>query len=423
LTVQFGRNYGYSTNNTLLPDAVSTKLIQAGGYDQSFACPYVKGPRSCYFNAADFVNGNLAHIEEGVSPAVVADIYQWKGDFTKTHGKHTFQMGIDFNKNGFQQTFNSGHLDFSNSETANGTTGGFSLASFLLAVPDGVTLRNEFETEYGGWVDGFYFQDQWRLTDRLTLNFGARYDVTFLPIYGSLKDGNAPTGNFDANTGNYVLSFTPPTCSGTNTAPPCVPGPLPAHVTVSPNGHFFTNNYDNIQPRVGIAYRLTNETVLRVAYGRFFDNWAAVLQMSQNQQGGWPILGQVSLGANSLNQNAPPTALAENPFQTTSTAPLPTPFGTVYDSNWYVDPNLKNPYSDQWNFGVQQALTENTTVTANYVGSNGHRLDVGITANRRRLWVPVQFPAQAATPRRALQRWLLHPDASHSLINCPRITT
>jgi len=404
LTLQFGRNYGFSGNPTLLPDSVAQALIKAGGYDPSFECSFKSGPRSCYFNAVNFSNGGIASFQEGTQPATVADIYQWKGDFTKTYGKHTFRMGADFNSNGFEQAFNTGHLDFSNQQTsitASGScptsakcnTGGFAFASLLLGVPTGLTYRNQLETEHGGWIDGFYFQDQWRVTDRLTLNLGARYDVTFIPIYGSKADGNAPIGNFDANTGNYVLQFMPPDCATTNNQLPCIlGGTLPAHVTVSPDGRFYHNNYDNIQPRVGVAFRLTNRTVLRGSYGRFFDNWAAILQMAQNQQGGWPIQTQISL-TNGFNQGAaPPGTFAENPLQGAN-APLPTPFGSVYDSNWYVDPNLKNPYSDQWNFGVQQALNENTTVTVNYVGSNGHRLDVGTTGNQATIPGPGLVPS------------------------------
>src|SRR5437879_8288223 len=54
--------------------------------------------------------------------------------------------------------------------------------------------------------------------------------------------------------------------------------------------------------------------------------------------------------------------------------PAPTPFGQV---EWYRDPKAKNPYSEQWNFGVQRQLSPNTVMTANYVGSQSHRLTVG----------------------------------------------
>jgi len=384
LNLQFGRNYGFSTNPTLLPADVSQALIKAGGYDQSFECSFVQGPRKCYFNAVSFSDGGIASFQEGSSPAVVTDIYQYKGTFTKTHGKHSFSMGADFNSNGFQQTFNTNHLDFSQAQTGSAVSsgsGGFSVASFLMGIPSGDTYRNEFETEHGGWIDGFFFQDQWRVTDRLTLNLGARYDVTFAPTYGSKGDNNVPIGNLDLRTGNYDLQFVPPACNTTGGAPPCIPtadGSLPANVVLSPYGNrFWANSYDNIQPRVGVAYRLGDKTVLRGAYGRFFDNWAAVLQMAQNQQGTWPRADQFILAFN--NVNAPPTIFAENPLQGANTTPLPTPFE---QNNWFVDPKIKNPYADQWNFGIQEAVTQSSTLTVNYVGSNGHRLDVGVTGNQ-----------------------------------------
>ncbi|TAM78963.1 MAG: hypothetical protein EPN47_19830 [Acidobacteria bacterium] len=380
LTLQFGRNYGFSANPTLLPEATSQALIQAGKWDQSFTCSFVQGPRKCYFIGVNFSNGGFASFTEGTSPAVISDIWEWKGDFTKILGKHNFSMGADFNTNGFQQTFNQGHLDYSNTQTASavsGGSGGLSFASFLLGVPNTVNYRNEYETEYGGRVDGFYFQDQWRVTDRLTLNLGARYDISFLPTFGSENDGNAPVGNMDYNTGNYVIQFKTKACNSTLSNPPCIPnGTLPQHVTVSPDGHFWNTAYDNIQPRVGAAYRLRQKTVLRASFGRFFDNWAAVTQMGQNQQGVWPSVGQVS--NRELNQeNGPPTTFAENPG--VGLILEPTPFR---QSNWFVDPNLKNPYSWQWNFGVQQALSSNTTLTVNYVGSTSHRLDVGVQGNQ-----------------------------------------
>src|SRR5215470_11439294 len=254
LSVQFGRNYGYSVNPVLLPESFSQQLIQAGSYDQSFTCGYTLGPRKCYFNAVRFADGGFSSgnsaPEEGTSPAIVADVYQWRSNFTKTNGKHTFSTGAEFNTNGFQQTFNQNHLDFSATQTASATSsgkGGFSVASFLLGIPSGDTYRNEFETEHGGWVDGFYFQDQWRITPKLTVNLGARYDVTFAPLYGSRKDNNVPIGNLDLGKGIYVLQSTAPSCVSTGNKPPCIPTPdgsLPAHVVVSPDGRFWHNSYD-----------------------------------------------------------------------------------------------------------------------------------------------------------------------------------
>ena len=101
-------------------------------------------------------------------------------------------------------------------------------------------------------------------------------------------------------------------------------------------------------------------------------------QTAQNFSGSWPDVGQFL--ANNLNQpssaSATPTVQAQNPFagNGSSLLPAPTPFNQV---NWFFDPHLKNPYSQQWNFGVQHEINNATTVTVNYVGSSGKRLDVG----------------------------------------------
>jgi hypothetical protein len=141
------------------------------------------------------------------------------------------------------------------------------------------------------------------------------------------------------------------------------------------NGRIIHNTYDNIQPRVGFAYLVTHNNVIRGSFGRFFDNWAAYEQTGQNAEGAWPLTGQ--LIAENLNQGLP-NVTTENPFASGAALPAPTPFNQV---NWFTNPLTQNPYSWQWNFGIQHSLGANTVVTANYVGASDHRLDVGLFAN------------------------------------------
>ena len=74
--------------------------------------------------------------------------------------------------------------------------------------------------------------------------------------------------------------------------------------------------------------------------------------------------------------NGVPTVIAQNPFAGNGSAGLPaaTPFGAV---TWYYDPKIKNPYSIQYNLGLQRQLNPSTTVSGNYVGAQNHRLNVG----------------------------------------------
>ena len=348
------------------------------------------------------INGFIGSIDPSAHGAAHTDqtqgtnIWQFGGNFTKTHGRHTLKIGADFASNNANALYLNASEVFSSSNTDNAAltgTAGSSLASFLLGVPNSFKRRNVKETEHGGWVDGAYLADSWRVTNKLTVNLGLRYDLTLMPIYGSIKDGNGFTGDLNFNNGTYILTNLPPMCAATNPVPPCIPfgiGPggmnpqpgqsyLPANVVVTPhaNGAIFQNDLANFQPRIGFAYELSHTTVLRAAFGRFYDNWAAVTQSAQNYEGSWPDTGQLGASLNPLNAPAN-IGSAEAPIGTGPAIAGPSPFTGF---NWYADPHMQRPYADQFNFGVQQQLGSSTVLTANYVGSRGHRLDIGYSGN------------------------------------------
>ena len=310
----------------------------------------------------------------------VSNIWEYGGDFTKTFGRHTFKAGVNFTSNNANALYLNSNVQFEAANTANPVdlSGGNALASFLLGIPNNAGRRNVIETEHGGYVDGFYAMDQWRATNKLSVNFGLRYDLTLMPTYGDTANANNYVGDMDFRDGTYVLARNAPSCLQTNAAP-CIPGGvLPAHVVVTPLGGtaIFHTDYNDIQPRIGIAYQIFPNTVLRGGYGRFFDNWAAITQTAQNYEGTWPSLDQLgSSNSNPVTAGAP-TVKAEDPFGLGSGNPVTT--GTPFtQSTWFADPYLKRPYADQWNFGVQQQVTSNAVLTANYVGSVGRRVDVG----------------------------------------------
>ena len=387
LDISQGSSYLHGTNGTDL------------GFSSNFASGFIGGV-SLIPNIT--INGFIGNIDPSAHGAAHTDqtqgtnIWQFGGTFTKTHGRHTFRMGADFATNNANALYLNADEIFSSANTDNAAlpgTAGNSLASFLLGVPNSFKRRNVKETEHGGWVDSAFLADSWKVTNKLSVNLGLRYDLTLMPIYGSIADGNGYTGDLDFNNGTYILTALPPMCAQTNPLPPCIPfgiGPgglnpqpgqsyLPANVVVTPhaNGSIFQNDLTNFQPRVGFAYELRRNTVLRAAYGRFYDNWAAVTQSAQNYEGSWPDTGQ--LGANLNPLNGPPTpGLAEAPTGTGPAIAGPSPFTGF---NWYADPHMQRPYADQFNFGIQQQLGSNTVLTANYVGSRGHRLDVGFSGN------------------------------------------
>jgi len=310
-----------------------------------------------------------------------SNIWEYRGDFSKTVGRHSFRTGASLATDGWDQPFYGSENDFSAPQTADGNgNGGDALASMLVGVPNYAEVDNVYSLLHGGKIIGGYFQDQWRVTDRLTVNLGLRYDITINPRQGKASNGSNITGNFNFQNGTYILQNPAPSCSPTQGAP-CIPGgALPAHVLIAKNGKINNDNYDNFQPRIGVAFRLTDKTVMRGGYGRFFDNWAGMTENQSNYTQAWPNVAFVA-APNDLNLGLPtspasdPLGLGAGPIR-----PAPSPFDPL-NVNSYTDPNLKTGYSDQWNFGFQRELTPTAIATIDYVGARNQRIASVVTAN------------------------------------------
>jgi len=150
-----------------------------------------------------------------------------------------------------------------------------------------------------GWMD--LCHGSMKVTSKLNVNIGLRYDLTYVPIYGNNPNDNFYVGDMDFRNGNLYSWLT--------TLPRACRPMLPLHTRWNPSRKcgaypsrrwkIFHTDYNDIQPRVGVIYQLFPNTVLRAGYGRFFDNWAAITQTAQNYEGTWPSLDQ--LGASNIN--------------------------------------------------------------------------------------------------------------------------
>ena len=326
------------------------------------------------------IQNGVSEIGEDDNSETTADSWSVKGDYTHVIGKHTFKFGAEYNGIGEAQTIEWSQMNFSNQETAinqNDSSTGNGVASFVIGVPNSLTKRNLAESLSPGGIMGYYGQDQWQVSPKLTVNLGVRYDLALIPKYGTAKDGNQAVGNFNFNDGSYVVYKVPGSCASLLNAP-CIPTPdgsLPAHVVASPDGKVLENQYNNFQPRIGAAYRITPTMVIHGGFGVAFDNYAALVQNLRGVSGNWPSVGQI--GKSSINV---PNATSAFPGYTTQNLPAmtafpdPTPFNQF---NWFVDPKMKDAYSLQWNFGVQRQLDTATVVSATYVGSANRRLNYG----------------------------------------------
>jgi len=391
LDLYFGRNYGEDvlTTSTLGETSSFISNIQSLGVPLSFMTLNGK-----VYAPTVSINNYISLPYQQLEYTGLGDVWQFGGTFAKIVGRHTIKVGADFETNNFYAPIGYANETFGNAQTAGlgGTVqgvGGNGYASFLMGAPYNAAVRNVVEVNHGGWADGVFVQDQWKASSRLTVNLGFRNEMKITPIYGAGKD--LYTGDADAVTGQYILTAVPPNCSATVGAP-CLPngiyasnGPdpytgLPPNVIVAGSNHRIINNsYANWAGRAGLAYRLGDKMVVRAGYGRFYDLWGAVSQLSQNFGGNWPAVATINNSG--LNPNML-TATMADPLKLGGGGGIvypPVTFNQV--SQWMVDPKFKTPYMDQWNFGVQWQFQTNTVLDVNYVGSVGRRLDWGPVQN------------------------------------------
>jgi hypothetical protein len=294
-------------------------------------------------------------------------IYTSSVDLTKTHGRHTFAFGF-MDVSAF---LDGGHyantvLPFSTSSTAGpdpefSTTGtGNGFASFLLGVGSGTpsTGFNQFPAMHKHFL-GWYFQDGWKVTSRLTLNLGLRYEIQTAPT----ERINAQQ-YFDFNAVNPIS-----TAVGFD-----VPGMLVFNSGT--DRALYNTAYKNFAPRVGAAYQLQNKIILRGGYGIFYvpSYYNQGPNTGYSQATPWVTSFNGGLNPSStLSGNASlglPSAFPNGQVPVTGNT-----LGGLTDVGYYlnpvVDPIRDSPYVQQWMLGVQYAFTNNDLLELNYVGNHG----------------------------------------------------
>ena len=373
-------------NSTTRFTTSTADIISTVGFSPSFVSGFSAANGGSLLTAPN--PSGFASASESIDDTPKAtDTDELRGTFTEIRGSHEIKFGVGFDTANFASPLAQIGMGFGSTQTADPeltNPTGDALTSFLLNVPNsGASRRDVNEQERPGGLLSAFLQDSWKTTRRLTLNFGLRYDYPFLPRYGTAatvgQHGGPETGDMDWDTGNFIVQQLPPLCAVRGYAP-CIPGTgLPAHVIVSQTGKITHNVHTNYGPRVGFAYKVDEKTVVHGAFGIVYDDWAAVTQMAQNFEGSWPDIGQEIAGSLTnipTSTQLTPNVTAQNPFAGTGNALFPpaTPFGS---NQWYFDPHIKNPYSKQWNFGVQRQLGSSLALRMDYVGSTTHRANVG----------------------------------------------
>jgi len=292
---------------------------------------------------------------------------QWsiKDDFSLTSGRHNYKMGFAFQSQraiGFGQQDISGRARFSNLTTsvpgATSSTSGSSFASFLLG--EAIFGRTETDRRVPQLYRyyGFYFQDDLRLSRRLTVNLGMRYEFTLPPVSmneDQYSDFTPDRPNPKVNNYPGALRF-----AGSGTGREGVRSLVPGW-------------YRGIGPRIGIAYAPDEKTALRAAFGRSFSK-VTVVSGSGHFAG---FIGQYVF--ESTDQGI--TKLY-NWDEGLPSYPLPPQIDPSFSNNnnvdhWQPSDAARAPESYYWTFSAQRQLTSSTTIEVAYNATVGAHLQTG----------------------------------------------
>lgn len=307
--------------------------------------------------------------------------YQAKDDLSFTMGTHSFKFGAHLTDRRLYyliQSVDKGRFAFLNTYTAAcplGNTvceearmaaglesGGLALGDMMLGAANLVDLQLRAVDWHGQQkYFGTYFQDTWQVSPKLTLNLGLRYEY-WRPW--TLPRNSATTFDFSGE-GRLVYAledpfdvFDPATDYGRN---------APLNPEVSRQGYVTSNL--NFAPRIGFAYTLTPETVVRAAGGIFYAGNINTNQMSDNQSGGPPFTLQG--GRQTSRTEQLPPLLVKDSYERPSATQIPQAYDSPAPAARILgEREYPTPAVYQWTLSIQHRLSSNWALSMDYLGSH-----------------------------------------------------
>ena len=260
----------------------------------------------------------------------IADSLTW------LKGRHTMKMGLDWRwerLNVIQPPWPTGSFAFSTvgSDLPGVANTGNAFASFLLGQVQTFAIDlQQTDIQERAHFQEYFIQDDWKVSDRLTINPGLRYTLNF------------PSTEINGQTAVFNLQTRQLEYPGTDPVRPL--------------------KKNNFGPRFGAVYRLTDKTIVSSGYGLVWIEMAGITTPFTTPN--FPFLQDVSL--RTLDNIAPAFVLANGP---TVTPVGPTPTAGLGQGVFTVDGTLGSGYAQQWNVSVQRELTTNTAIEVSYLGS------------------------------------------------------
>jgi len=283
---------------------------------------------------------------------------------TWVKGNHTYKFGGELRTFGYPYhnlastngtfTFSANQTaqPYAQSTTVNGVSLGFPYASFLLGLVNNGVINPPSDLKTGKQFWGFYAQDTWKITRKLTLDYGLRYDYD---TYPREQYGRMPSAS---------LSVANPTVGGR-------PGGVVYEATC--NCKFAKNYPFALGPRLGVAYQITPKTVFRGGIAVAYDGTATANtgtgSASANNAFSAPGFGDAAM---QLQTGVPSSYQIPWPNFSAGAYPNPNFPTSLNGPTSVVDQNAGRPARQiQWSAGLQREVTRNTVVEASYVGNRG----------------------------------------------------
>lgn len=314
--------------------------------------------------AINLNNSVVSNIGSGESTQSFDDhVWQAEDGLSWNHGRHTFKFGGQY-WHEIIKTFYAGnngelgYLGYNGQFTSAGVgaTGGDGGADFVLGLDDsygrGVSTGKTWQQSSN--VFGFYGQDTWRFTDRLTLNLGLRYDA-----HSPWVEANNQQANYNIATGNIDLA---------------------GQGGASRGLYDSTYGGKDFQPRVGFAWTpaaLGDKTVIRGAFtvSSYMEGTGTNLRLTLNP----PFTPAETNSTTASGAYLPPSDSTQGIATGASSASCTASGGYACYSGAFLrvwDPKVQPAIADQWNVTVQHQFTGNTTLQVGYVGQRGVHLMV-----------------------------------------------
>lgn len=368
------------------------------------------------FTANTLPQMNISNYSSPVEPTgynISTPLWSFQPTVTKIAGTHSLRTGYDFRvyqENRIDQTFQAGQYNFTNEFTRETDQNpslalehvqAQALAAFLLGVPSGGNFPLLASRAATAKYHGAFFQDDWRITRRLVLNLGLRYEIDL----GTTERYNRRIHDFDPQVTN-------PTEAAVRAKYALSPIPeIPVDqfrlrgglIFAGPGKRGFRPDRNNFQPRLGAVFQLTDRTALRAGWGMFMTPF---VMDALNQNGfsrNTPLVPSPDRGLTFLANLA-------NPFPNGYLPDIRRDLTSLLGQNpgVIVPEQRTNGMVQRWQVSLQRELPGRWLLEAAYIGNLGQNLTTVIDANP----IPRQYQSPSRIRDQALINFLDTPVAN-----------